>query len=89
LSISSRLQNKIRSGILSGFNINYKPKSITGLLVAGGMFFLWTGFVFGYSDLIPYGKFFLSLGLISWVDQIDKHNKKSVNKRIPVRRSRR
>lgn len=69
---------------MSGLNVNYKPKSITGLLMAAGILFVGTGSVFENGDLTQYGNLFLLLGVCSWVYHIDKYKKKSTKR--PTRR---
>jgi hypothetical protein len=74
---------------LSEFNVNYEPKSITGLLVIAGIVFVGIGSMAGNTDMTEYGNLFLLGGGGSWIYHLDKFNNKSANKRPPVRRIRR
>ena len=74
---------------MSGFDIKLEPKSITGSLVVGGMFFLWTGYVLDIGGLVESGDRFFWMGIALLIYHLDKYNKKPVNKRPPVRRIRR
>ncbi|WP_321430508.1 hypothetical protein [uncultured Methanolobus sp.] len=74
---------------MSELNVNYEPKSITGLLVVAGIVFVGIGSITGNADMTEYGNLFLLPGLGSWFHFIDKNNQKPVNKRLPVRKIKR
>ncbi len=65
---------------MNGLKIKYEPKSITGLLVAGGMLFVGTGTIIENINLTEYGNLFLLLGLGAWVNYIIENNNSPKNR---------